>query len=462
MAKVQDSSNLYTPNLFIVDASGHSPFLTIQSAITAATDMGKTAVEIYIRPGTYTENLTLVAAFDLIGENRDSVVINGTHVVPAAGQIYMHSITFAQPIPATDIFTEAGAGTCNIRFWNCYFNLNSGCLLNLPTSTGIMTLKLCDDGSTANSIVINNAGATFVAENCNIGNGAVAGTITGSAQLRSSGINVPLNFETTGVLLARGTRFTEALTFSDTYRGNFYHCSFYTGGSTPITVNAGTIVVLDNVVIESSAANIVTGAGTAIYGELTATDSFTHNATTETYTTRVITGSLQLDETVAGVLYGTAGVIGSTAALTNGELLVGNTGNPPSVATLTSGAGITVTNGAGTISVASNAPMTRADIAADGALSVNTSYTNTKAGLLTVTLPDGTANDEIVLIGDGAGGWIIDQTDAAHQIFVGNTNTTLGVAGSLASTNNGDCVSIRCLSAKTWRVFSMVGNLTVV
>jgi len=55
-----------------------------------------------------------------------------------------------------------------------------------------------------------------------------------------------------------------------------------------------------------------------------------------------------------GVLLGSGtSAITPTAALTNGQLVVGNTGNDPSLATLTAGTGITVTNAAGSITVAS-------------------------------------------------------------------------------------------------------------
>lgn len=43
-----------------------------------------------------------------------------------------------------------------------------------------------------------------------------------------------------------------------------------------------------------------------------------------------------------------------STALTNGQLLIGSTGAAPTVATLTAGTGITITNGAGSITIASN------------------------------------------------------------------------------------------------------------
>lgn len=49
------------------------------------------------------------------------------------------------------------------------------------------------------------------------------------------------------------------------------------------------------------------------------------------------------------------GGTGNSAALTNGQLWIGNTGNTPSIGTITAGTNISVTNGAGTITVANTA-----------------------------------------------------------------------------------------------------------
>ena len=49
---------------------------------------------------------------------------------------------------------------------------------------------------------------------------------------------------------------------------------------------------------------------------------------------------------------GTAGLLTSTAAPTNGQLLIGSTGAAPSRSTLTAGTGVSITNGAGSITIA--------------------------------------------------------------------------------------------------------------
>ena len=60
------------------------------------------------------------------------------------------------------------------------------------------------------------------------------------------------------------------------------------------------------------------------------------------------------------VITGSNGLLSAPTALTNGQLFIGNTGNAPSAATLTSGATttITITNGAGTITIDTSQALT--------------------------------------------------------------------------------------------------------
>jgi hypothetical protein len=66
-----------------------------------------------------------------------------------------------------------------------------------------------------------------------------------------------------------------------------------------------------------------------------------------------VTTSLTVDTlTPFGALYaGAAGLVSSTPALTDGQILIGDTGSAPVAGTITGGTGVTVTNGAGTITI---------------------------------------------------------------------------------------------------------------
>ena len=77
-----------------------------------------------------------------------------------------------------------------------------------------------------------------------------------------------------------------------------------------------------------------------------------------------------------------SGVPSWTASLTNGQILIGSTGATPAPSTITAGTGITITNGAGTISIAATTAST---------FYVNTA--NTSIGALAVVKYSNVVND---------------------------------------------------------------------
>lgn len=467
MAKVQIGTNKYIDHPIIVDAAGSTPFTTVAAGITAAVGLGVSTTTVFIKAGTYTENLTLVNGINLEGEDLYTTIIDGRHTVPAAGQIQISNLKLAQTTPATNLFVEGGAGTCAIDIIDCIFNINSGIAFNLVTSTGPISVKNCQDISAANSVIDNTTGlSTLTILNSYIGTGAVAAAIAGTTVIDNSTFSCPLNIQKTSATQMHHSTVNAKITMIDTATLQIDHSNIYSGAVAALDIGAGTTVTASNLVIDSTVAgsNSVIGAGTVTLSEVTFVNAAGITTTTQDYTTRVVSGSLQLDKvTCVGALYGATGVVTSTAAMTDGQVLVGSTGNPPVLATITAGAGIAVTNGAGSISIASTAPFDWVQVNADGALVVNQGTIDTKAGLLTMSLPAASAvGDTMILQGYGAGGWIITQA-ANQQILIGNTNTTLGAGGSLASSDKGDSVSMVCTTANLeWRVFAMIGNLTVV
>jgi hypothetical protein len=96
-------------------------------------------------------------------------------------------------------------------------------------------------------------------------------------------------------------------------------------------------------------------------------------------------------------------------------------------------------------------------------IAVQNGYVTDRGGGVTYTLPATAAfGDEFIITGK-SGQWTLSQ-NANQQISIGSGSTTVGVAGSLASTNAGDSVSAVCTTAGAstiWRIFNFVGNITV-
>lgn len=154
---------------------------------------------------------------------------------------------------------------------------------------------------------------------------------------------------------------------------------------------------------------------------------------------------------------------GTTTIATNGQLIIGNTGNNPSISTLTAGSGIAIANGAGSITISASAGgFTWSNISASQALVANNGYFCSGGGALALSLPTTSAvGDTIQVALNGSTSWTITQA-AGQQIRFGNQTTTLGAGGSLASNQQGDCVEIVCMTANTiWVAIDSTGGLTV-
>jgi hypothetical protein len=187
-----------------------------------------------------------------------------------------------------------------------------------------------------------------------------------------------------------------------------------------------------NQILYSSAANVITGITTANSATL--------------YTT-------------------TTGVPTMTAAMTNGQLLIGSTGANPVLGTLTQGANITITNGAGSITIASSAigltyvnqNTSSVTLAPDTAY-----YINNGASLVTATLPATAAQfDTYIIIGGSSGGWQINV--GSGQTINLNSSATTTSTGHLASTYRYNCIYVTCIIANTTFVaFNATGVITVV
>ena len=151
-----------------------------------------------------------------------------------------------------------------------------------------------------------------------------------------------------------------------------------------------------------------------------------------------------------------------------GELLIG-TGqvgaNPEIVAnTLTPGAGITITNGVGTITIASSTGgFIWENIGASQTLEVQHGYFCSSGGALSLALPStSSVGDTMHVVLDGSTSWSVTQA-AGQRIRLGNTVSTTGPGGSVSSNARGDSMTLVCQEANNfWTAIDSVGSLTFV
>lgn len=200
---------------------------------------------------------------------------------------------------------------------------------------------------------------------------------------------------------------------------------------------------------------------TATYPSTTTVSQILYSSATNTVAGLATANSATLVTTSAGVPV-------FSGTMTDGMVIIGSTGATPTAATLIAGAGVGISNGSGTITIsaAGGGLAWSVQTSATQAMSVANGYIANRAGTVTYTLPaTAVVGDTISVTGmNTATGWLIAQ-NANQQIFIGTSSTTVGVAGSLASTNIRDAVTLVCVVAgasTNWTCITVQGNITVV
>ena len=150
--------------------------------------------------------------------------------------------------------------------------------------------------------------------------------------------------------------------------------------------------------------------------------------------------------------------------------LTGDTGGPVSTDVFSNidilgGPGIIVdgTPLTNTLTISSTASIIDATLASYNMVTDTTYITDRAAGVSYLLPAASSVGDQLRVVGN-TGTSTITQ-GAGQQICVGNLATTLGVAGSLSSTNDGDCLEMICIASGAstiWRVTSSMGNWAVV
>jgi hypothetical protein len=162
---------------------------------------------------------------------------------------------------------------------------------------------------------------------------------------------------------------------------------------------------------------------------------------------------------------GTSGIPVITALASDGQVIIGSSAGAPAAANITGSGGITVTNGHNTIAISNTNPSGFPWTDVTGAtqtLAVNNGYITDHTNV-TYTLPASAALGDTMKIVGKSGITTVAQ-NANQQILMSSASSTVGVSGSIAGTNVGDCVELICITAgasTVWRGASFVGNFTV-
>lgn len=181
-----------------------------------------------------------------------------------------------------------------------------------------------------------------------------------------------------------------------------------------------------NQILYSSAANTVAGLATANNGVLTT---------------------------------GTTGIPVITALAADGQLIIGSSIGAPAAATITAGAGITVTNGHNSITIAAAAGgMTWTDTSGIFTAASNNGYM--LSGASTPTLPAAPALGDVIIFICDTASTVTVTANAGQRIRIGTSQSA--VAGTAASSTQGNALTVRYrASDTTWITQATMGTWTV-
>ncbi len=294
------ATNNYGCAKFIVDASAaNGTHTTIASALTSASS-GDT---IFIRPGTYTENLTLKAGVnianyicDSAGFTTNNVTIIGKSTFTAAGTVNICGVQLQTNSDFLIAVTGSAASIINLN--NCFLNCsnNTGISITSSSSSARVNCSSCQGnlGTTGITYFASTSAGGLNFNMCtlnNTGGSSTANTLSsGFVSYFASGVAIPTTTSSTAAFAAAysnidssGTNSTP-ITHGGTGTGSILYCYCGSGTASTISVGSGATIGIVNCDINTTNTNAITGAGTSFVSSNTFTNSGKAiNTTTQSY-----------------------------------------------------------------------------------------------------------------------------------------------------------------------------------
>lgn len=240
---------------YIVSIGGSADganYTTIQSALDAANLDGGGA--IWVMPGTYTEDLLLYDATQIIGANANSfipsggtsITLIGTHTPPPTGSFSIRNVFLSS---TTDIFFSAVAGDAIILIDSCNVSVDNGYTFNLPNWVGTMAKTLVENSSINNGIVFNTGGGFVYIQNSNNSTPGSTNVMTtsGPVIIKKTEINAPILFDTGTNFFIDRCIFNNSITFGGDSAGEMEFCHINnTGNPCIIMSSSGSCLIINS------------------------------------------------------------------------------------------------------------------------------------------------------------------------------------------------------------------------
>lgn len=279
MVTYNTGDDLFGVTSFIVDATaGKGNYTTIQSAITAA---GAGPATVFIRPGTYTENLTLtpnvnLAAFTADGYN-GNVIIKGKCTLTTAGEVAITGIELKTN--ADFCISITGSAASQLLLDSCYVNCidHTGIEFTSSSASAQMLVyeSICDLGTTGIALYSASSAGVMLFQGSNLTNSGNSSTASsnssGTCYHQFNTINIVFATTSTGIVNIANCNMnsaginTAALSTAGTGTSVIYNTNINSGTASCIAADTGTTINCLSCTLLTTNTNAITGAGTVKY-----------------------------------------------------------------------------------------------------------------------------------------------------------------------------------------------------
>jgi len=297
MANQQLSTNTFGCAKWIVSSDATQGTHTTIAAAISSSSSGDT---IFIRPGTYTENLTLKAGVSLTSYGSDSslngtgvIIISGTCTMTTAGSVTISGIQLQTNSAALLAVTGSADSIVNLN--NCYLNCsnNTGVTFSSSSAASAINIFKCNGnlGTTGIALHTMSSLGTLTYFGCSFSNTGLSTTASsnsaGIVTMQYSYFKCVFSTSSTGILL--GSYYiidaillnTTGITLAGSGSSSAIHITINSGTASSVSVGTGTTLGLYQSDLFSNNTNNITGAGTINFGSLSLHGTFINNVTTQ-------------------------------------------------------------------------------------------------------------------------------------------------------------------------------------
>lgn len=269
--------------------------------ITAALAASSSGDTIFVRPGTYVENITLPAGITIVGtpstEEIGQTILNGKITQTATGT---SSVSHLRITTNSDVCVDiGGSGLIQTSFNDCVFSFSDADCLTVNNASGSPAFNDCIFRQTGASLDLFNLTSCgqVTYTRCDLSNSGVTPGVSNIASglvvFRYSGLGEH-RFTSSGAANIQA-RYSQFFTFNNnvtpiTTAGTgvnheFEMCYFRTGTAVAIVCGSGTTITLDSISINSQNGAPVTATGTVLYTSKNYTGGITFDGGTNTLST---------------------------------------------------------------------------------------------------------------------------------------------------------------------------------